>query len=442
MSLMSPRRAAAPMPEMPREQAGKLIGALDFGASKIACLIARYDGTELKIVGVGLAKPQIGPNGTPLDFDACVRAIRIAVDQAERMAGETISSVIASFGGKGLSSRQVIGQAALPPGPITPKAVRAALAAGLEHGPGAGKVVLHATPLGYRIDESALVADPRGREGKNLTAQMTLVTAPEAAVAALVDCITEAGLRTSRVVASPYAAGLAILSPEERAIGSVALDCGAGHVGIAAFTGGHLVLADSGPIGGAALTQDIAQRLGATYAAAERVKLAHGGFSHAPPAEIPVEAPSLGADGRLEARVVSRGSIIEAMGPRLEEMLAAVRARLTPVMDREGQKPWRAALTGGGAQLSGLRDLAEAMLNRPMRMGRPVGFGPLDQGAQAYVFAVAAGLLRFEIDPPAEAIGAPEAAASTPAPKLHLPPMSSKVGSAMGKAWGWLRENF
>jgi cell division protein FtsA len=222
----------------------------------------------------------------------------------------------------------------------------------------------------------------------------------------------------------------------------VALDCGAGHVGIAAFAGGHLVLADSGPIGGAALTQDIAQRLGATYAAAERVKITHGAFTHAPPQEVPIEAPAIGADGRLEARVVSRGSIIEAMGPRLEEMLAAVRVRLAPVMEREGQKPWRAALTGGGSQLSGMRDLAEAMLTRPMRMGRPVGFGALDGGPQAHGFSVAAGLLRFEVDPPAEAIGAPEAAAATPPPKAHVPPLSVKVGGAMGKAWGWLRENF
>jgi cell division protein FtsA len=271
---------------------------------------------------------------------------------------------------------------------------------------------------------------------------MTLVAAPILAVAALVDCIAEAGLRVSRVIASPYAAGLAVLSPEERAMGAVALDCGATQVGIAGFVGGHLVLADSGPIGGAALTQDIAMRLGATFAAAERVKLAHGGFSHAPPAEIPVEAPAIGPDGRLEARVVSRGSIIEAMGPRLEEMLAAVGVRLRSIAEREGAKPWRAALTGGGAQLSGLRDLAEPMLNRPVRIGRPVGFGALDQGPQAHGFAVAAGLLRFEVDPPAEAIGAPEAAAATPAPKAHIPPLSTKVGGAMSKALGWLKENF
>ncbi|MES1203747.1 MAG: cell division FtsA domain-containing protein, partial [Pseudomonadota bacterium] len=156
---------------------------------------------------------------------------------------------------------------------------------------------------------------------------------------------------------SPYAAGLAVLAPEECLMGAAALDFGAANVGVAAFAGGNLVLCECAPGGGASLTADIAARIGSTFAAAERVKLLYGGFTDGPPAENPVEIPRLGGDGRLEAATMSRGTIIEAMGPRLEEMLAAAKARLAPVFDREGGRPWRVAATGGCAQLSGLRDL-------------------------------------------------------------------------------------
>jgi cell division protein FtsA len=439
MSLIAPRKSFS----SDSGEAVRLVGALDFGASKVACLIGKAEGAGFSVVGVGRAKPQTGADGAPLDFEACVRAIRIAVDQAERMAGGTISSVITGFGGKGLSSRRVEAQISLPPGPISPRSVRALLSAAMDGKVDAGRTLLHAAPAGYRIDGGPLVPDPRGREGQILSVELTLVTAPEAAIAALTDCIAEAGLRVSRVVASPYAAALAVLSAEECLAGAVSLDCGAAHVGVAAFCAGALTLVESAPVGGAALTADIAARLGATFAAAERVKVVHGGFSAAPPAEIPVEAPHIGGDGRLEARIVSRGSIIEAMGPRLEEMLASVGARLAPLRERESDKPWRLAITGGGAQLSGLRDLAEHMLMRPARLARPIGFGVLDQGPQAHGFAVAAGLLRYDLDPPPEAGRAPEPAKpSCGAPKARALPSGARLGGAMGKAWSWLKENF
>jgi cell division protein FtsA len=339
----------------------------------------------------------MGDNGAPRDFDACVRAIRIAVDHAERMAGETITSVAVGFAGKGLSSRRVEASMALPAGPVAAKSVRAVMKAALALAP-AGRTLLHAIPLGYRVDGGPILADPRGQTGKSLSVALTLVTAPAASIAALTDCINEAGLQVARIIASPYAAGLAVLSPEECAMGAVALDFGASHVGVAAFQNGCLVLAENAPVGGADLTTDIAERLSASHAAAERIKVLHGGFSVTPPQETPVEAPRIGPDGRLEAAMVSRGVIFEAMGPRLEEM----------------------------------------------RAGRPVGFGALDEGAQANIYAVAAGLLRFMADPPPEALTGVEALVETQGPARASPRMASHVrfSGHVGKAWAWLKENF
>jgi cell division protein FtsA len=422
---------------------GRLIGALDFGASKTACMIGRADAGALFLLGLGHARPQMGDNGAPRDFDACVRAIRIAVDHAERMAGETITSVAVGFAGKGLSSRRVEASMALPAGPVAAKSVRAVMKAALALAP-AGRTLLHAIPLGYRVDGGAILADPRGQTGKSLSVALTLVTAPAASIAALTDCINEAGLQVARIIASPYAAGLAVLSPEECAMGAVALDFGASHVGVAAFQNGCLVLAENAPVGGADLTTDIAERLSASHAAAERIKVLHGGFSVTPPQETPVEAPRIGPDGRLEAAMVSRGVIFEAMGPRLEEMLAAVKGRLAPLVAHEGADPWRAAITGAGAYLSGLRDIAAHVLTRQVRAGRPVGFGALDEGAQANIYAVAAGLLRFMADPPPEALTGVEALVETQGPARASPRMASHVrfSGHVGKAWAWLKENF
>ncbi|MGE3301899.1 MAG: cell division protein FtsA [Hyphomonadaceae bacterium] len=432
MTVLDTRAAHAP---------GTILAALDVGFSKAACLMARAgeDG-RLEVLGVGVQRAQTGADGAPLDFDACARAIRIAVDQAERMAGTTASAVIAGYGGGGLSSKRVIAQTPLPPGPIGPKAARAALAQALAEAPGPGRVVLHAAPLGYRVDDGPLIPDPRGMIGKRLGVEATVVTAPAAATAALCECITEAGVRVSRLVAAPYAAGLAVLSPQEMAMGGVVLDFGAGHVGIAAFAGGGLVLAESLPMGGARLTQALSARLAASFAVAERVKVLHGDLA-ASRLEEAVEAPRLGDDGRLEPASIARGAIVEAIGPQLEAMMAGVRARLAAVKPWEGTQPWRAALCGGGAQLAGLRDLAGHVLHRPVRPGRPVGFGALDDGAAAASLAAAAGLLRYAAEPPAEAWSGLDGAAGAAQPRAARA-FARPIGGAMGKALSWLKENF
>jgi cell division protein FtsA len=422
---------------------GRLIGALDVGSSKVACLIGREDeAQEVSLLGVGGQRPQTGPDGAPQNFEACVRAIKIAVDHAERMAGETITSVVTAYGGAGLKTRRLSAAVPLPPGPIEPKSVRMALAATRRMVEPSNAVTLHAIPMGYRVDGGPLVDDPRGFEGRSLTAELIIVTAPEPAVAALTDCINEAGLRVARVVAAPYAAGLAVLSPEERDMGATVLDCGAGHVGVAAFQGGGLILAGHSATGGSALTQDIASAIGTSFAAAERLKLVQGGFGKDRPEQF--EAARFGPEGRLEAMLMSRSSLIEAFGPKLELMLTQAGARLESVVRLEDERPWRCAVTGGASLMPGMKELAQTLLRRPARLGRPVGFGVLDDSAVSPAYAVAAGLLRYEVENAPEAhieteraerIARPEPALA----RLRPPP---EFGDKLNKAWGWFKDNF
>jgi cell division protein FtsA len=447
MGKMDPASPYARRPFAKPEEAphGRLIAALDLGASKIACLIGRLgEENEITLMGVGAQRPQAGRDGAPLDFDACVRAMRIAVDHAERMAGETISQVATAYGGPGLKSQRLTAAIGLPAGPITARAVRAAIAAALKLADTQRRTVLHAIPAGYRVDGGPLLNDPRGFEGRHLSAELTLVTAPEAAIAAIVDCIGEAGLRVARVVAAPYASGLAVLSPEERALGAIVFDCGAAHVGVAAFHEGGLALADHGAVGAAALTHDIAARIVTSFAAAERLKIAHGGFVKDRPEMI--EAARFSPEGRLEGVQMPRAALLEAFGPRLEEMLSLADARLEPLARLEGDRPWRCALTGGGSLMPGIRDFAQSALHRPVRTARPFGFGVLDDSPNAAVYAVAAGLLRYEAEQPAEALGdghAPREQEPSEAAAARLAAgLSPKLGPKLGKAWDWLKENF
>ncbi|MGE0828142.1 MAG: cell division protein FtsA [Hyphomonadaceae bacterium] len=435
---LAPHRAAQAKSSPHRIERSKevLAAVLDVGAAKTVCLAAPMSctapgqhGRALDLAGVGY---QAAPATGQADFDACARAIRIAIDEAERGADAAIHEIISAYSGPGLSSRIIRGQARVRGQEVGVREAQAALAAAIHSAPAPGRAALHVAPLGYSIDGGAMTADPRGMQGNVLTVEACLVTAPAAAVQALRQCIRAAGVEPAEIVASPYAAALGAVSDDERAHGVLVIDMGAGGVGAAVISPEGLAYVDHIGLGGAKLTRALAKKLNAPFAAAERAKLLHGVVGGPyDPREV-VETPTFGADGRLEGRMAPKSLFFEALGPRFQESLLSIRARLMEAGLSPSRQPQRAVLTGGGAQIPGAREIAQEALGLPTRIGRPIGLNDLDAGP---AFSVSAGLLRWRLDRPPEA-SEPE----------EYEPSLREVGQAAcqaaSRAWSWLKENF
>lgn len=429
--------------EAPVEQAAApLIAALDVGVSKTVCLAARRDPVlelhperPLRVLGVGVETAPAIASGKAADFDACARAIRVAIEEAAEMAGAPIARVVACYSGPGLSARIVRGAARVKGTRVAERDIDAAIEAATRAAPAPQLTFLHIEPLRYLLDEAAPIADPLGQEGRMLAAEVCIVTAPTEALNALKACIGQAGAEVEEVIAAPYAAGAAALTAEEREGGALVLDLGAGALGLAVFTAEGLVHAETVCAGGVRLTRDLAMKLETSFAAAERVKLAFaavgGGFD---PREA-VAAPRIGEDGRLEAAMTLRGVIADTLTPRLVEMLLAARDRLGRAGLAGASGPQRAVLVGGGAMIPGVRDLAAETLGMPVRIGRPFELCGFDHGEAGPAFAAAAGLLRMRLDRPT--LRDVEDAAI---PNLRA--AASAMRAAASGAWGWLRENF
>ena len=419
-----------------------LVAALDVGVSKTVCLAARHDPVldfhperPLRVLGVGVQTAPAAASGKPADFDACARAIRVAIDEAAAMAGAPILRVVASYSGPGLNARMVRGAARVRGAAISERDIDAAIAAAMQAAPTPLLTFLHVEPLHYFIDDSAAIADPHGLPGKMLAVEACVVTAPTAALNALRACIGEAGAEVDEIIAAPRAAGLAVLTPEERATGALVVDLGAGGIGLAAFVGEGLVHAESVPMGGVRLTRDLAMKLETTFAAAERVKLAFGAVGGGVDPCEAVRAPKLGYDGRLEAATTLKGVIADTLSPRLVEMLLIARDRMARAGFSGAKAPQRAVLVGGGALLPGVRDLAAAALAMPVRIGRPFELCGFDHGEAGPAFATAAGLLRWRLDNPS-LVDAEQAAA----PNLRA--AAAAMRAVVGRSWDWLRDNF
>ncbi len=419
-----------------------LIASLDVGVSKTVCLAARRDPVldlhperPLRILGVGVQSAPAVASGKPADFDACARAIRVAIDQAERMAGEPITRVTASYAGPGVSARIVRGAARVRTPVVTERDVQAALNAAIQASPAPGKTILYVSPLRYALDDGAPTAAPLGKQARMLAVEACIVTAPLDAIEALVACVREAGAEVEDVVAAPYAAGLGALTREERRDGALVLDLGAGATGLAAFAAEGLVHAETIPLGGVRMTRDLAHRLQTTFAAAERAKLVYGNVGAGFDPRESVETPRLGLDGRLEPAMALKGAIAEALHPRFHEILLAARDRLAAAGLTGPQGPGRAVLIGGGALLPGARERASDILGMPVRLGQPFELCGFETGEAGPAYSAAAGVLRWRLDHADDEAG-------------HSPPDASLWDAVQAMretfltAVGWLKTNF
>ncbi|MEN3792079.1 cell division protein FtsA [Fulvimarina sp. MAC3] len=383
----------------------QIVSVLDIGSEKMSCMIGklrpRPEGEVLRdrshtieVLGVGYQRSRGVKSGNVIDIEAAAKAIRATVDAAEAAAGLSVGSLIVSLTAGRLKSYR--GSATLNPlTAITQSDVDfvESQAARIRFEP--TRLALHSVPFDLAIDGEGGVENPVGMAAGTLSADMHVLTAEEVPLRNLEAALNEAHIEVEAFVATPYASALATLVEDEAAMGSAAIDMGSGTTTIAIFHNGHFVYADQVAIGGSHITMDIARGLSIHPADAERLKVVNAStMPHLADEDEILTIPSLGEGGNDETVTVSRGTLSKIVRPRVEEILELVRDRLNAsnlghVIGK------RVVLTGGASQLSGLPDTARAILQRNVRLGRPVGVAGLTTAHKSPAFSAAVGLLIY-----------------------------------------------
>ena len=202
-------------------------------------------------------------------------------------------------------------------------------------------------------------------------------------------------LAVEELVASPYVAGLSVLADDETDLGAAVVDMGAGTTSIAVFAGGRFVHVDGFTLGGRHVTTDLAKGLNTSLADAERIKTLYGTVLAGGADERDmITIPTVGHDERDTPQFVPRSALSRIIKPRVEEILEMVRDRLA-ASPFAAEPSANVVLTGGASQLSGVADLAARILNRQVRIGRPLGVSGLPEEAKGPAFAAATGLLVY-----------------------------------------------
>jgi cell division protein FtsA len=371
-----------------------LVG-LDVGTSKVTAVVGEIlDGEGVDIVGLGVAESRGVRRGIVVNPEAAVDSIKKAIEEAELMAGIEIDSVHLGVAGahiKGFNSRGVVAVAGKNR-EISREDVKRAIDAAKAVSLPSGREILHVLPQDFVVDEQDGIGAPVGMMGARLEVNVHIVTSSISSTQNIVACVNRAGVNVTETVTEQLAASEAVLTEDEKELGVALVDIGGGTTDIAIFEHGSLWHTAVVGVGGDHFTNDIAVGLRTPIPDAEKIKRKNGcALSAMVDEDETIEVASVG--GR-RPRMMARRILSEILQPRAEEIFHLVWDEIR----RAGYE--RAlnsgiVLTGGGAILDGMPEIAEQIFDLPIRRGCPTGVGGLVDHVNSPVFASGVGLVLY-----------------------------------------------
>ena len=346
----------------------KIIVGLDIGSTKVCTLVGALRDSRLEPIGFGVAESRGLKRGAIVNLEAVVESIKKSVAEAEAMAKCEIEHVYVNLAGPHIKSSNSKG--------VTPIATRAreingedvkrvietarAVALSPE------REIIHIIPQEFTVDDQTGINDPLGMTGTRLEVNVHIVTSSTTAAQTVVTAVNRSGLLAEDTVLDPIAAGQAVLSDDERELGTVLVDIGGGKTSVAIYHHGAVRHSVVLPIGGEHFSNDIAVGLRTSIPEAERLKREQGcAISSMTDQDNVFEIVGMGA---RQPRAIAQQVLSDILQPRAEEIIHFVRNEIRSA-GYERQAGAGVVLTGGGAMLKGLVELTEEILDLPVRIG-------------------------------------------------------------------------
>jgi cell division protein FtsA len=372
-----------------------IIVGIDIGTSKICTLVARVeDGSNLRILGVGIEPSQGLRKGSVVDLNAAALAVSRSVEKAERTSGFEINAALVSLAGSHVSSINSRGVVGITGGIVDhediDRALDAAQAVAIPH----NREIVHVIQRSFIIDGQDGIRTPMGMHGYRLEVEAHIITASSSTIENLRQCVGASGIEVSQFVLNPLASGEVVLSETERQMGAAVIDIGGGTTDMAIYIDGDVWHTMVMAVGGNYVTSDIAHGLRLPISQAEEIKLK---FGHALTSGVNPEEQftvrSFGSDAPSRIKRVDLAEIIEA---RMEEIFYLVLQEIRR-SGYDGLLPAGVVITGGSSLIPGTRQLASQVMGLPARIAQPQNLVGLIDQLNSPAFSTSVGLLEWAL---------------------------------------------
>ncbi|MDB5053602.1 MAG: cell division protein FtsA [Bacilli bacterium] len=366
----------------------EVIVSLDIGTSKVRTIIGEVSNGSINIIGVGSADSEGIRKGAIVDIDQTVQSIRNAIENAERMVGVQISDVYVGISGSHITLQTSHGVVAVSneDREISEEDIVRVLQAAKVIALPPEREIIGVVPKQYLVDGLEGIHDPRGMIGVRLEVEATIITGAKTAIHNLRRVVDKSGLNASSLILMSLAAGQLTLSKDEKSIGTVMVDIGAGATTIAVFENGAIAATSTLPIGGEFITNDISIGLHTQMEHAEKMKLKFGcALIDIAAPEQGFKVPRIGSNVEKEFTQVELASIIE---PRVQEIFQLIRTEVYRL--GYGDAPGGYVLTGGTVSMPGMLAHAQSELAASVRIAIPDYIGVRDPS-----FTSGVGIIQF-----------------------------------------------
>jgi cell division protein FtsA len=370
------------------------VTGLDIGTSKVAAIIGVIgEDDKMEVTGVGLAPSRGLRKGVVVNLEATTAAIEKAVSEAEIMAGVEVGSVYAGIAGghiRGINHHGVVIVPNRKNRTITEADIKRVITQAKAVEIPIEREILVALPREFIVDDQRGILEPVGMSGTRLEALIHIVTGAVTSVQNIIKAINGAGLAVEDIVLQPMASSEAVLEQDEKDLGVILVDMGAGTTDVVIYVNGAIWHTGVVPLGGEQVTNDIAIGLRTPLPSAEEIKRDSGCalISSVNGGET-IEVPSVG--GR-QSRVIAKRALAEIIQPRMAELLELV-YREVQTSGYGDMAPAGVVMTGGASLLTATSDLAEHIFNMPVRIGYPREISGLADKVKDPIYATGVGLV-------------------------------------------------
>ncbi|GMO29692.1 MAG: cell division protein FtsA [Termitinemataceae bacterium] len=335
--------------------------------------------------------------GNVVNIEKALRSVLQAIEAAELMSGREVRHCWISIGGasiEGLISRGVVAVTGKPSESreISEADIERVLIAARAVKLPIDREIIEVIPLSYTVDQQNGIRDPRDVIGVRLECDVNIISCSTTGARNLISCVNRSGFIVDGLVLQTLAAGSAVLTDEEKELGVALVDLGGGTTNVLVYSSGAPWSTFSVPVGGNQVTGDISIVKNIAIETAEKIKINSGCCWGALIEGLEDEIIVPGMGGRAPFPI-PRSLILEIIEPRMREIFNLVREQLEKQISGARPLSGGIVLTGGGAKLLGVADLAAQVFQMPVRIGEPLSLGGLAADFRSPEFATAVGLV-------------------------------------------------
>ncbi|AWH90558.1 cell division protein FtsA [Buchnera aphidicola (Melanaphis sacchari)] len=378
----------------------KLVVGLEIGTTKVVTLVGEVlvDG-GINIIGMGLCQSKGIDKGRINNLDSVISCIKESIHQAEIMANCQITSVYLSLSNKYINCQNEIGIVPISEDEVTQEDIENVI-----HTAKSVKIInehdiLHIIPQEYSIDQQYEIKNPIGLSGTRMQVRVHLITCHQNIAKNIVKAVEKCNIRVDQVIFSGLASSKAVLTEEECKLGVCIVDIGGGTIDSCIYINGSIEDSHVIPYAGNIVTSDISYAFSTSYTDAENIKVKYGSATHVTlDKSKTINLPNIHSNFQKN---LQQDSVVEVIESRYVELFSLINNRITDIQKKlyqEGKKYQLTngiVLTGGGAKILQLKECAEKIFQKKIRIAKPLNITGLIDNIIEPDYSTVVGLLHY-----------------------------------------------